>query len=219
MSLAVIGAGLPRTGTLSMKAALEQLGFGRCYHMEEIMLAPGRSEAWRRYFDGGPAKWDEVFDGFGATVDAPGCIVWRELAERYPDAKVVLTVRDREAWRQSMLNTVLSEQHQMAIAGSPVAGMFQVMAPRFMAIAGAPPPDAALPPGPPSPDLLYALYDAQRTAVIEALPPERLLEFDVREGWGPLCRFLGLEAPSTAFPRVNEAAGFHDRFSIIPAQA
>ncbi len=211
MSLAVIGAGLPRTGTLSMKAALEHLGFGRCYHMEEIITAPWRAEAWRRYFEGGPMDWDEVYEGFRATVDAPGCVVWRTLVERYPDAKVVLTVRDRDAWHKSMLTTVLSQQHQIAIAGSAVAGMFQAMGPHFMGLAG------AAPDGPPSPDLLFPLYDRQRAAVIEALPPERLLEFDVREGWGPLCRFLEVDEPSTPFPRVNEAAGFHERFSPPPA--
>ena len=73
MSLSVIGLGMPRTGTLSMKSALEQLGYGRCYHMEEVFAAPRRSKAWASFFSGGPVDWDEVFDGYGAAVDAPAC--------------------------------------------------------------------------------------------------------------------------------------------------
>ena len=140
MSLGVIGAGLPRTGTLSMKAALEELGLGACYHMEEVFKAPWRAKHWERVFRGEPIEWDEVFEGYGATVDAPGCIVWRDLVARYPQAKVILTLRDRDAWCESMYKTVLSERHQAAIATSAVAPMFEAMAPRFMQIAGWPSP-------------------------------------------------------------------------------
>ena len=213
MSLKVIGAGLPRTGTLSMKAALEQLGYGRCYHMAEVFYAPWRAEAWTRYFQGGPIDWEQVFDGFGAAVDAPPCLVWKTLAERYPEAKVVLTVRDRDAWYQSMLNTVLSQEHQDSIAASSLAPMFQAMSGRFMQISGAPPPDGPPPPGPPPKEMLFALYEGQRAAVVEGLPKERWLEFDVREGWTPLCRFLGVDEPDAPFPRVNDSGSFHGQFS------
>ncbi len=203
-----------------MKAALEQLGFGRCYHMAEIFNAPWRAEAWTQYFQGGPMDWDKVFEGFGATVDAPACLAWRSLADRYPAAKIVLTVRDREAWCESMLNTVLSERHQSSIMGAPLAPMFQAMNGPFMQVAGVPPTQGEPPPGPPPREVLYALYEGQRAAVREGVPAERLLEFDVREGWEPLCRFLGVEAPPTSFPRVNDSGTFHDHFSpAVAAEA
>ena len=211
MSLKVIGAGLPRTGTLSMKAALEQLGFGRCYHMTEVFDAPWRSEAWTRCFKGEPVDWDQVFEGFGAAVDAPACVVWPALAERYPEAKVVLTVRDRDAWYESMINTVMSQQHRDSLAASPLAPMFEAM--RGMQLAGAPVQDGPPPPGPPPKEMLFAMFERQRQNVAETLPKERWLEFDVREGWAPLCRFLGVDEPDGPFPRVNESGSFHDRFS------
>ncbi len=98
MPLKVIGAGLPRTGTLSLKHALEQLGFGRCHHMTELARNPDRWPLWERAFDGEPVEWEEIFQGFGATVDAPSCFFYREIAERYPEAKVILTVRDPNRW-------------------------------------------------------------------------------------------------------------------------
>jgi len=216
MTLQVIGAGLPRTGTLSMKAALEQIGFGPCYHMAEVMMAPWRHELWARHFRGESVDWEEVFDGYKATVDAPGCVAWRDLVARYPDAKVVLTIRDVERWADSMLNTVLSGQHQAAIQQMPVAPMFEVMGPRLMAMTGAAPP-AGAPVGPPPREALLAMFANHRAAVEREVPPGKLLVFDVREGWEPLCRFLGVEAPDTPFPRMNESEGFHDRFSQIQA--
>ena len=216
MALEVIGAGLPRTGTLSMKAALEQLGFGPCHHMSELLSAPWRAPVWERYFREGTIDWDAVFESCGSTVDAPACFAWRALADRYPEAKVVLTVRDQDAWIQSMFNTVLSARHQTAMAGTAMEPMFQAMNAVIMRISGAPPQDGAPPAGPPPREMLVALFEGQKNAVIAGLSPERLLVFDVREGWGPLCRFLGVDEPSTPFPRVNESATFHDAFSHSP---
>lgn len=216
MALAVIGAGLPRTGTLSMKVALEQIGFGPCYHMAEVMMAPWRHALWAKFFRGEAVDWEEVFAGYKATVDAPGCVAWRELMARYPEAKVILTIRDVERWADSMLSTVLSAQHQEAIQQMPVAPMFEVMAPKLMAMNGvAPPPDA--PPGPPPREAIIAMFHNHRAAVEREVPAEKLLVFDVRQGWEPLCRFLGVKAPETPFPRMNESEGFHERFSQIQA--
>jgi hypothetical protein len=217
MGLKVIGAGLPRTGTLSMKAALEQLGFGRCYHMEEIFSAPWRSDAWASHFGGGPVDWDEIFDGYGAGVDAPVCFAWQALTRHYPDAKVVLTVRDAEGWMASMYKTVFADGFIDSLIASPMGAMFANMRGSMMSLMGAPPqPGPASPEGPPPPQALLNMRQAQTAAVIAAIPPERLLVFSVKEGWAPLCRFLGVDEPSEPFPKVNEAEGFFEHF-VVPS--
>src|ERR1700755_877814 len=98
MPLSVIGAGFGRTGTLSLKLALEQLGFGPCYHMVEVFKTPKAPGYWEAAADGRPVDWDQVFEGYRATVDWPSATFWRELAEAYPEAKVILTLRDPESW-------------------------------------------------------------------------------------------------------------------------
>jgi hypothetical protein len=217
MTLKVIGAGLPRTGTLSMKAALEALGFGRCYHMEEIFHEPSRAEPWARFFGGGEVDWDQVFEGYGAGVDAPICFAWRAVVDHYPEAKVVLTTRDAEAWYASMMKTIFAEGFIDSLMGTPIGAMVANMQQAMMPAAGGPPP-ASQPPGPPPPggpprEAVMAMREAHNAAVLAGVAPERLLVFDVKEGWAPLCRFLGVEAPSIPFPRVNEAEGFHERFA------
>ena len=112
MPLHVIGAGLGRTGTLSLKLALEQLGLGPCYHMMEVRAAPERLEHWNRIAAGEQVDWDEVFAGFQSTVDWPACNYWRELMARYPDAKVILSLRDPDGWFRSTQATIFSDEVQ-----------------------------------------------------------------------------------------------------------
>ena len=102
----IIGAGFGRTGTASLKAALEHLGFGPCYHMLEVIAQPERIHDWERALDGEVSDWDSVLGGFQSTVDWPGCAFWRELLDAYPDAKVVLTVRDPQRWYDSTHETI-----------------------------------------------------------------------------------------------------------------
>src|SRR5580765_8272638 len=104
--LDVIGAGLGRTGTLSLKLALEHLGFGPCYHMYEVYEHPEHAEAWIAAVSGGYVNWRQVLDGYHSTVDWPACTFWRELLAWSPEAKVVLSVRDIDAWYASFTNTV-----------------------------------------------------------------------------------------------------------------
>jgi hypothetical protein len=105
MPLSVIGAGYGRTGTLSLKGALEQLGFVKCHHMLEVIHDPKQNQGWTAAAFGQPADWDSLFEGYQATVDWPGCHFYQELADYYPEAKVVLTVRDPLAWFESISNT------------------------------------------------------------------------------------------------------------------
>ena len=106
MTLKLIGAGLGRTGTASLKVALEELGIGRCYHMSEILQNPACTQDWIDAANGN-ADWDKIFSGYTATVDNPGCGFWRELADYYPNAKVILTIRDAEKWYESTDETCL----------------------------------------------------------------------------------------------------------------
>ncbi len=106
MALELIGAGLGRTGTLSLKAALERVGYGPCYYMMEVLFAPERARHWLEQTEGGSHDWDAIFNGYRATVDWPAAAFWRELVERYPDAKVLLSLRDADRWYDSVMNTI-----------------------------------------------------------------------------------------------------------------
>jgi len=106
MAIKVIGAGFGRNGTLSLKQALETLGFGKCYHMAEVFQHPEHVPVWRAAAHGKSVDWDAVFDGYQASVDWPSCSFWQEQMARYPDAKVVLSERDPERWYESVMNTI-----------------------------------------------------------------------------------------------------------------
>src|SRR5436853_403737 len=108
MTIKVIGAGFGRTGTSSLKIALEELGFDKCYHMREVMEHPQHAPIWTAAYNGRPVDWDALLRGYQATVDWPGCTFYKELMRQYPDAKVLLSVRDPEKWHTSALNTIFS---------------------------------------------------------------------------------------------------------------
>jgi len=190
MPLEVIGAGLGRTGTLSLKLALEHLGFGRCYHMTECFPDPAAPPRWIEAADGRP-DWEAIFRGFGATVDYPGCSFWRELAAVYPDAKVVLSVRDPDKWFDSTQATIFAPELMKQLMGSPLKTFFEKTV------------TAAFGDRLHDRDFMVDYFVRRNAAVAAALPAERLLVYDVAEGWAPLCGFLGVGVPETPFPRAN----------------
>lgn len=191
MALKVIGAGLGRTATFSMKFALEHLGLGPCYHMSEVFAGARRNvPLWLDVVRGKP-DWDALFEGFQSTTDYPACTYWRELAAHYPQAKVVLTVRDADSWFESVSETIFSDAMQSSLAGSPVETMMKGVI--FDAFGGRVKDRA----------FMTSWFTRRNQQVIDALPPERLLVFSPKQGWEPLCAFLGVPVPKGPFPRVN----------------
>ncbi len=195
MSLKVIGAGLGRTGTASLKVALEQLLGGRCYHMSEAFGNPAYPPLWLNASKGKP-DWDAIFDGYVAAVDYPVCGFWRELAARYPEAKVVLSVRDPDRWFESTRETILSEGIRDLTARLPEKAFFEeVVYKDYVGHFG----DRAF---------ITDYFRRHNDAVMAAIPKERLLVFQAGDGWEPLCAFLGVSVPDTPFPHVNVRADF-----------
>jgi Sulfotransferase domain len=200
MALKVVGAGFGRTGTLSLKVALETLGFGPCYHMMEAFPRLEHMKMWHGLAFGEPMDWDLLFRDFQATVDWPAARWWREIAAHFPNAKVLLSVRDPEAWYKSMSETIYQPMRVPAPDNAPE--QFRTMnAMVRKAILG----DTF---GNRFEDRAHAIEVFKRHVqeVRATIAPERLLVFDVKEGWAPLCRFLEVPIPDEPFPRLNDSA-------------
>jgi hypothetical protein len=211
--LRVIGAGFPRTGTTSMKAALERLGFGPCQHMFDLLVQPGHAQRWSGIAEQ-PRRtredWDLVFTGYRSCQDWPASHYWRELARAYPDAKVILTVRDPHRWYQS-LRTLLALGPAASggdgETGAPELARLRQLYPVLQQIGQAtfgprwrfgedmPPEDDAV-----------AVFQRYAAEVREAIPRRRLLVFETVRGWAPLCAFLGVDVPPDGepFPHLNK---------------
>ena len=202
MTLEVIGSGFGRTGTASLKRALEQLGFGKCHHMEEVLFNPPQVPGWVAYFSGQPVDWNRLLDGYRSQVDWPGAQAWRELAAAFPAAKVIHSVRPAEKWWDSFaetIGTLLSRRHDLP-APPHVATMMNAITPHLEAHAfGCAITDRAG---------ALAAFDRRTAEVRAAIPADRLLVFDVAEGWGPLCAFLKVPVPDMPFPRINSREEF-----------
>lgn len=202
MSLKVVGAGFGRTGTLSLKIALERIGFGPCYHMMEVFPRPDHIARWHRLAFEQSMDWDEIFRGFHATVDWPAARWWREIAAHFPDAKVLLSVRDPEAWYKSVTDTIYQPMKSPAPDGVPELVRLQSEMARKAILSET--FDNRFE------DKAHAIevFQKHNQAVRDAIDPARLLVFDVREGWGPLCAFLEVPVPDEPFPRLNDTATF-----------
>lgn len=211
MTVEVIGIGFGRTGTLSLKIALEQLGFSDCYHMRELFSHPGHAETWTAIAEGESPDWPALFAGYRSLVDWPVAYFWRELIEYYPQAKVLLTLRDPDSWYDSMAGTI------------------------FTALSGAF-PDGAIEPQLPDdvPELVVSqiicgkkiiadrvfdgrlfdrqhcisIYNEHNAEVQRTVPAERLLVLEIKDGWTPLCKHLEVPAPDTPFPKSNSKEEF-----------
>ena len=220
-TLKVIGAGLGRTGTLSLHAALERLEFAPCEHMTNCFARPERFALWleaaRRKRAGEPIDWRPLFAGYRATVDWPGAYFWRELVAAHPEAKVILTVRDPERWYDSARATIYAATHArnatlaarllywLVAWANPKAGRgFRTVKETVW--------DGTMGGTFENRDEAIRIFQEHNREVMAAVPAERLLVFDVKEGWEPLGTFLGVPVPADEpFPHVNDAADFNRR--------
>jgi hypothetical protein len=198
----VIGSGFGRTGTRSTKDALELLGFGPCYHMEEVIKRPRHARAWLDRAEGRDVDWRALFSGWGSTVDFPASVVWEELLEVFPDAKVVHTVRDPQDWWESTVETI-------ATSGERVDPWLRRLVPavdtpfRLNELLVW---DGVFDGRIHDRDHAIAVYEAWTDHVVRTVPADRLLVFDVAAGWAPLCGFLGVPVPDVPYPRRNDRA-------------
>ncbi|MGH0035638.1 MAG: sulfotransferase family protein [Myxococcota bacterium] len=208
MPLKVIGAGFGRTGTLSLKSALETLGLGPCYHMTEVWSKPDHPGLWQDAVSGRPVDWEALFAGYGSAVDWPACAFWEPLRERWPEALVLLSRRDSERWYQSVHDTIYTSlqrplpptvpPHIRTAAAMANELVFErTFGGRFLDRAHA-----------------VGVYERHNERVIREVPPERLLVFEVSEGWAPLCARLELPVPAEDFPRVNSTDEFRERMGL-----
>jgi hypothetical protein len=210
----VIGAGFGRTGTMTLKVALEELGAGPCYHMVEVLWGDTtRLPLWQAAANGEAVDWQAVFAGFESTVDWPGCTFYEPLMEVFPEAKVLLTVRDPDAWYESAKNSI----YAALIAG------------RRGELSGG----TNTPPSPEAFEMIsrliwegtfhgrfedraYAIemFNRHNEEVRRKVPAERLVVHEVKDGWGPLAEMLGVEEPTAPFPRLNDKAAFREMVGL-----
>jgi hypothetical protein len=201
MALQIVGAGLGRTGTSSLKAALEVLLGGRCYHMYELRERPQDVPRWERALAGEEIDWEAVFGEFRATVDWPAASFWPELAQAYPEAPVLLSRRDSaESWWASMENTIVAVLHEPLPEDDPplarqrrmtIAILNRRFGERWW-----------------ERERALAAYERHNEGVRRAVPAERLIEWTPGDGWAPLCERLGLPEPGEPFPHLNTTSEF-----------
>ncbi len=201
MTLELIGAGYGRTGTTSMKAALAVLGLSRCYHMDEIRKHPDHVPFWLAASRGEPVNWEQFLGDYDATLDWPACDHWRALAYRYPSAKVLLTVRDPDAWYESVMATgygILKKLHSEALERDDKPGQQGanlIMEGRMLEIF----PDRSQ---------AIAAFEEHNASVVAGVEADRLLVFEASQGWEPLCAFLGVDVPAIPYPSENSKQAF-----------
>ncbi len=209
MALKVIGAGFGRTGTASLKAALELIDFGPCYHMREVFEHPDHIPYWQQAVDGTLESWEPILDGYVAAVDWPASAFYETYMQQFPDAKVILTVRDPEKWYESALATIFPVSSNRPEQADPVREAQGRMANQLIwlnTFNGR------------FEDKAYAIdvFNQHVESVKRKVPADKLLVLDVKEGWEPLCAFLGVSVPDQPFPRVNDREEFLARRSAPP---
>ena len=207
MGLKVIGAGLGRTGTTSLKSALEELLGGRCYHMLEVRERPTDPDIWGDAYEGKLPDWHTFFDGYEATLDWPAAPFWQEMSEAFPDAPIILSVRDVDAWWKSASNTIFIALATYFAPDAPAdgwtrmgRGMMNAFTPSWQEEAAA-----------------KAAYLAYNAHVRATAPADRLVEWSPDDGWEPLCAALGLAVPQRPFPHVNTTAEARAAIGLDPS--
>lgn len=198
----VIGAGFGRTGTMSTKVALQQLGFGPCLHMIDLIAAnQDLAQTFYDAYQGKPVDWTEALQGWESTVDWPGCTFYKQLMDTFPNAPVILNVRDPESWYKSMNDTIydaaMKLEQMPEMRDRPATKMIKAvvwdgdMKGDFQNKKGS-----------------IEIFEQHNKEVKDYVPAGRLLVFDVKQGWEPLCSFLGVDVPDMPFPHANDTESF-----------
>ena len=201
MTIQLVGAGLGRTGTMSLKLALERLLGGTCHHMMEVFSHRDEVPIWHAAMLGEPVDFPALLAGYDAIVDYPGAAVWRELAAAFPDAPVLLSTRSSaEAWWESASNTILALRPDTEDPDG--RNMIDAVFARSL---GGDVTDR---------DAVMAAYEAHNAAVRSEIPPERLFEYQPGDGWAPLCAALGVPEPDEPFPHTNTREEFRERLGL-----
>lgn len=206
MALAVVGAGFGRTGTFSVKQALEQVGYGPCYHMFDVYSRPDHTATWLAAAGGEPLDSATVLAGYRSTIDWPACNHWQQLLAENPEAKVLLTRRPPDVWFESFTNTIVASLDRSIPDDDPERVQLRRMA---RAVVWSRFGDEVH-----DRDHVLRVLADHEAEVIAAVPPDQLLVFEVTEGWEPLCTFLDVEAPAEPFPRSNSTAEFRERSGL-----
>ena len=220
MPLKVIGAGNGRTGTLTTKLALEQLGFGPCYHMLELMSEPARVRHWQDAFAGRPVDWEALFDGYQSTTDYPGFYFWSDLMTAFPESKVVLTTRPAAEWYESARRTIYTAppgplEKMRILSRLPFSPYLRSMLPVFKIVDHL--WDEVFEGRFDDRDYAIARYEQMNQDVIDGVPTDRLLVYNVADGWEPLCAFLGVDVPDVHLPHTHQRSDFAAMISSIKA--
>jgi hypothetical protein len=206
MSIKLIGAGFPRTGTMSLKRAIEELGFGPCYHMIDFVRDNSTIDFWEAKFKKQNSDWSSLLSQHVSIVDFPGSLFYKELIKYYPKAKIILTVRESDSWYESVRSTVIStgknaESTKISEAEKLRVENFKRMRQLIWGevFEGR------------QNDKTYMIerYEMHNAEVRELVPSSKLLEYSVKEGWNPLASFLETEIPDSSFPHANVRADFH----------
>ena len=204
MALKVIGAGVGRTGTHSLKIALEQLLGGRCHHMVEVLSDPSQIPTWIDAIEGRPVDWSAFLGDYRSQVDWPGASFWPELLAANPDAMVLLSVRDADSWYRSACNTIFVAMRQGPPEGEAwMAAMRKLLHDRFSDRLD-------------DRTAMIDAYERHNEAVRSKVPADRLIEWTPADGWGPICERLGLAVPEEPFPVTNSTDDFRAMVGLPP---
>jgi hypothetical protein len=218
----IIGAGFGRTGTMSLKVALETLGFDPCYHMTEVFAHQEHTGFWISAWRGEPADWDGVLGGYEAAVDWPACSFYEDFMERHPAAKVILSVRDPERWYESVRNTiyelsVVIPRHPIYRIGYKLVSLFVFRGSGNVDLAGEIIWQGTFDGRFEDKNYAIEVFERHNAEVRQRVPGDRLLVYNVKTGWGPLCEFLGVQEPDEPFPRTNDTAEMRRRLRGVKA--
>lgn len=209
----LIGAGFGRTGTMSLKAALEQIGYGPCFHMIDLIKDPTPLHYWKSAAAGEPMDWEQALDGWESTIDWPACTYWEQLIQVWPEARVLLSVRDPDAWYESTVKSI-KEAAEAGTKGELKGGTAPPPSPETMATINHQIWDGTFEGRFEDREFAIAKFEEHNEAVKAGVPEDRLLVYEVGQGWGPLCEFLRVEEPDGPFPHLNDRDSFRQMIGL-----